>query len=222
MSRKRQLFANQKPFIRTNRSLFPPKTTLFHPPPPIATSLNLLSTKEYSCSFNLRSKSLRCKAGTSHRFKSLPAIPGKVVIPGIAGYLMNAGCFSQQSRIDRRFESSPGSREGRSPSGTFGSFRTSEKNKIVSLQEVSRFSKPRFTAHRQQLRTNKLKSFCRFAAVSLPGRHTSCAFLPLRGFLRRLRRLLSAALPPFGCLRQPAACANKRKNPSDICLRDFW
>ena len=28
------------------------------------------------------------------------------------------------------------------------------------------------------LRTNKIKSFCRFAAVSLPGRHTSCAFSP--------------------------------------------
>ena len=27
----------------------------------------------------------------SHRFKSSPAISGKVVIPGVAGYLMNAG-----------------------------------------------------------------------------------------------------------------------------------
>ena len=45
----------------------------------------------------------------------------------------------------------------------------------------------------------------RAESLSLPGRHTSCAFLPLRGFLRRLRRLLSAALPPFGCLQQRIA-----------------
>ena len=31
----------------------------------------------------------------SHRFKSSPAIPGKVEIPGAAGYLMNAGHFRQ-------------------------------------------------------------------------------------------------------------------------------
>ena len=37
---------------------------------PFLPSHNLLSTKEYSCSFNLRSKSLRCNAGTSHRFKA--------------------------------------------------------------------------------------------------------------------------------------------------------
>ena len=72
---KAAFFTYKKPFIRTNLYLFPPKTTFFHPPPPIRTTLNLLSTKEYSCSFNLCSNSLRCKAGTSHRFKSLPAIP---------------------------------------------------------------------------------------------------------------------------------------------------
>ena len=31
----------------------------------------------------------------SHRFKSSPAIPGKVAIPGAAGYMMNAGHFRQ-------------------------------------------------------------------------------------------------------------------------------
>ncbi len=31
----------------------------------------------------------------SHRFKSSPAIPGKVAIPGAAGYMMNAGHFRE-------------------------------------------------------------------------------------------------------------------------------
>ena len=35
------------------------------------------------------------KVTLSHRFKSSPAIPGKVAIPGTAGYLMNAGHFRQ-------------------------------------------------------------------------------------------------------------------------------
>ena len=91
--KKQPFFTNQKPFIRTNRSLFPPKAILFHPPLPLPTTLNLLSTKEYSCSFNLCSKSLRCKAGASHRFKSLPAMPGEVAAFRKTGYLMNAGHF---------------------------------------------------------------------------------------------------------------------------------
>mgnify|MGYP006886394913 CR=1 FL=1 len=74
-----------RPFSQTkslafaqNLSELPSKATLFCPPLPISTTLNLLSTKEYSCSFNLCSNSLCCKARISHRFKSLPAIPGKM------------------------------------------------------------------------------------------------------------------------------------------------
>ena len=37
---------------------------------------------------------LCCKAGASHRFKSLPAIPGEVAAFRKTGYLMMAGCFS--------------------------------------------------------------------------------------------------------------------------------
>ena len=137
MSRKRQLFANQKPFIRTNRSLFPPKTTLFHPPPPIATSLNLLSTKEYSCSFNLCSKSLRCKAGTSHRFKSLPAIPGEVAAFRKTGYLMNAGHFNY-NHVSTGDLNRPRSPEVRKPLVCFlVLFAQCKKNKPVSLSGTS-------------------------------------------------------------------------------------
>ena len=43
----------------------------------------------FCCSLN----SLRCKAGASHRFKSLPAIPDEVAASCKTGYLMNAGHF---------------------------------------------------------------------------------------------------------------------------------
>ena len=43
--------------------------------------------------------------------------------------------------------------------GTFGSFRTSEKNKTVSLTGSSRFCKPRFSSPQWWLRTNKIKTF---------------------------------------------------------------
>ena len=47
------------------------KAILFHPKHiPFAPSHNLLSTKEHGHSFAVRSKSLRCNARTSHRFKA--------------------------------------------------------------------------------------------------------------------------------------------------------
>ena len=65
------VFTNQKLSICTNLSLLPPKAILFHfKHRKFAPSHNLLSTKERRCSFNLRSKSLRCNARTSHRFKA--------------------------------------------------------------------------------------------------------------------------------------------------------
>ena len=39
------IFTNQKPFFCTNLSLLPSKATLFHPPLPISTPLNLLFAK---------------------------------------------------------------------------------------------------------------------------------------------------------------------------------
>ena len=42
---KPPIFTNQKPFIRTNLSLLPSKAPFFHPPPPLSTTLNLLSSK---------------------------------------------------------------------------------------------------------------------------------------------------------------------------------
>ena len=76
----------------------------------------------------------------SHRFKSSPSIPGKVALSDAAGYMMNAGHFSRNPRIERRFESSPGVQRVATLWGTFGSFRTSEKNKTVPLPEVRGFA----------------------------------------------------------------------------------
>ena len=205
---KSRLFTYKKPFFCTNLSLLLSKAILFHPPLPIRTTLNLLFAKNaaFLLLFALTLYAVKPEPRTDSNH--CRRYPEKCSFQH-SWLLDESRSFSQQSRFDRRFESSPGSREGRSPSGAFGSFRTSEKNKIVSLQEVSRFSKPRFTAHRQQLRTNKLKSFFRLAAVSLPGRHTPCA-------------QITDAARNFGQRFCEAACANKRKNPSDICLRDFW
>ena len=97
------------------------KATLFHPPPPIRTTLNLLSTKEYSCSFNLCSKSLRCKAGTSHRFKSLPAIPSEDAAFRKTGYLINAGLF-RKNTVSTGDLNRPRSPEVRKPLGYFWFF----------------------------------------------------------------------------------------------------
>ena len=87
------IFINQKPFFRTNLSFLLSQTTLFHPPLPISTTLNLLSAKNTAVLL-LFALILCCKTGTSHRFKSLPAIPGEVAAFRKTGYLMIAGYFS--------------------------------------------------------------------------------------------------------------------------------
>ena len=82
LSEKFPIFTNQKPFFCTNLSLFPPKAILFHPPLPIPTTLNLLSAKNTAVLL-LFALILCCKAGTSHRFKSLPAISGKLLFSAL-------------------------------------------------------------------------------------------------------------------------------------------
>ena len=74
---KPPIFTNQKPCFCPNFFLFPPKAILFCPPQPISTPLNLLFAKNAAVLL-LFALILCCKAGTSHRFKSLPAIPGKM------------------------------------------------------------------------------------------------------------------------------------------------
>ena len=89
---KNSIFTNQKPCFYPNFFLFPPKATLFHPPLPISTPLNLLFAKNTAVLL-LFALILCCKAGASHRFKSLPAIPGEIAAFCKTGYRMNAGHF---------------------------------------------------------------------------------------------------------------------------------
>ena len=91
---KSRLFYIQKPFICTKLSLLLSKAALFHPPSPIRTTLNLLFAKNAAVLL-LFALILCCKAGTSHRFKSLPAIPGEVAAFRKTGYLMMAAYFSE-------------------------------------------------------------------------------------------------------------------------------
>ena len=90
---KPPIFTNQKPCFCPNFFLFPPKAILFCPPQPISTPLNLLFAKNTAVLL-LFALILCCKAGASHRFKSLPAMPCEVAAFRKTGYLMNAGCFN--------------------------------------------------------------------------------------------------------------------------------
>ena len=74
---KNRLFYVQKAFYSHKPFLLPPKASLFHPPSPIRTALNLLFAKNTAVLL-ISALILCCKARTSHRFKSLPAIPGKM------------------------------------------------------------------------------------------------------------------------------------------------
>ena len=89
-------FYAQKVFFSHKPFLLPPKATLFHPPLPIPTTLNLLSAKNTAILL-ISARILCCKAGASHRFKSLPAIPGEVAAFRKTGYLMNAGHFHKNT-----------------------------------------------------------------------------------------------------------------------------
>ena len=130
------IFTNQKPFIRTNLSLLPSKATLFHPPPSIRTTLNLLFAKTAAVLF-LFALILCCKAGTSHRFKSLPAIPSEVAAFHKTGYLMIAGHF-RKNTVSTGDLNRPRSPEVRKPLVCFlVLFAQRKKNKPVSLSGTS-------------------------------------------------------------------------------------
>ena len=130
------IFTNQKPFFRTNLSLFPPKITLFCPPPPLPTTLNLLFAKNTAVLL-LFALILCCKAGASHRFKSLPAIPGKLLFSAFAGYLMNAGHF-RKNTVSTGDLNRPRSPEVRKPLACFlVTFCTMQKVTTRSLSGTS-------------------------------------------------------------------------------------
>ncbi len=149
----------KKPFIRTNLSLLLSKATLFCPPPPIRTALNLLFAKNTAVLL-LFALILCCKAGASHRFKSLPAIPGEVTAFRKTGYLMNAGHF-RKNTVSTGDLNRPRSPEVRKPLACFlVLFARRKKNvKTSPFWEAPRFRKPRTSTPQPQLRTATIKTF---------------------------------------------------------------
>ena len=109
-------------------------------------------------------------------------------------------------------------------------FARRKKYQSVSLSGSSRFCKPRSSTHKQQLPTNKIKSFCRFAAFASPSAALSVAaattfvasrlFLRLRRFFRRHSRLCnfpmeSSSLPGRHAPRAfSAACGGTSRRHS--------
>ena len=93
LSSKAAFFTYKKPFFCTRLFYCHPKQLFFALRCPFQRPLTYCLQRIqlfFCCSLN----SLRCKAGASHRFKSLPAIPGEVAAFRKTGYLMIAGCFN--------------------------------------------------------------------------------------------------------------------------------
>ena len=122
-------YSHQKQSFSTLRCPFQPPLTYC---PPKNTAVLLISALI-----------LCCKAGASHRFKSLPAIPGEVAAFCKTGYLMSAGHFSK-NLVSTGDLNRPRSPEVRKPLVYFWFFSYKRKARKTSLsQEASRFCKPR-------------------------------------------------------------------------------
>ncbi len=142
------IFTNQKLFFRTNLSLLPSKATLFHPPLPISTPLNLLFAKNtavllisaltpYAVKPERRTDSNHCRR-----------------YPENCGFLrcrLPDECWSFwiKLHIDRRFESSPESR-GSQTSGVllvlFVHAKSTKNVPFAGSSEVLQTSKQRTAA----------------------------------------------------------------------------
>ena len=148
LSAKNSHFHKPKAFFRTSLSLLLSKAVLFHPPLPLPTTLNLLSAKNTAVLL-LFALILCCKARTSHRFKSLPAIPGEVAAFRKTGYLMKAGHFRFQN-VSTGDLNRPRSPEVRKPLACFLVLCARRKKNVKTspLQEAPRFRKPRISAQR--------------------------------------------------------------------------
>ena len=123
---KPPIFTNQKPCFYPNFFLFPPKATLFCPPSPIRTTLNLLFAKNTAV--------LLISALTPYAVKPEPHTDSNHCrrYPKNCSFLRcrlpdERRTFQKKSRIDRRFESSPESRGSQTSGVLFGSFCTTQK-----------------------------------------------------------------------------------------------
>ena len=108
------------------------------------------------------------KVPLSHRFKSSPAIPGKLAAFAAAGYMMLAGHFRRNLVLSGDLNRSPESRGSQTSGVLLVLFVQAKRIKPFPFRELSRFCKPRISPLKHQLPTNKIKSFCRSAATFPP------------------------------------------------------
>ena len=149
------IFTSQKLFFRTNLSLLLSKATLFHPPLPIPTPLNLLSAKNTAVLFIF--------ALTPYAVKPEPRTDSNHCrrYPENCCFLPcrlpdECRSFSQEHRIDRRFESWVA---GLRPACFLVTFCTTQKvTTRFPYGKDSRFCQPRISAPQLQLRTATIKT----------------------------------------------------------------
>ena len=108
------LLSSKTAFLCTKSLLFAQTFPYCHPKQPFFAlrrsfppSHNLLSTKERLCSFYLRSNSLRCNAGTSHRFKAFsPPFCAKnrvrLVLPESSAKIFSGRALNRGRRTESR------------------------------------------------------------------------------------------------------------------------
>ncbi len=126
--RKNRFFMYKKPFIRTKPFLLPPKATLFCPPPPIRTTLNLLFAKNSALLFHFALNSYAVKPEPRTDSNHCRRYPENYCFLRCR-LLDECRSLLLQKRIDRRFESSPESRGSQTSGVLFGSFCTTQKER---------------------------------------------------------------------------------------------
>ena len=156
----------------------------------------------FCCSLN----SLRRKAGASHRFKSLPAIPDEVAAFRKTGYLMNVGRF-RNNHVSTCDLNRPRSPEVRKPLVYFWYFSYTRKvRKTFLSQGAPRFCKPRPSPPQPQLRTATIKTFLwkLRGFANLKAAHTNNKFAQTK-------------LNPFSNLRRTKTCRRQL-----LCVRAYF
>ena len=128
LSAKISHFHKPKVFLLHKPFLLPPKATLFCPPSPILTTLNLLSAK--NTAVLLLFALIPCAVKPERRTDSnhCRRYPEKCSFQH-SRLPDERRSFQKKSRIDRRFESSPESRGSQTSGVLFGSFCTTQKER---------------------------------------------------------------------------------------------
>ena len=100
---------NKKLFYKTTTATISHRTQI-NVQQPFSNTACHCELAESSLFFVTSQSCVSTMATLSHRFKSSPAIPGKAEISGAAGYLMNAGHFSENYVSSGDLNRSPESR----------------------------------------------------------------------------------------------------------------